>query len=264
MPAHAWLKGADRPDATDRGCPSRSHEDPLRRRQPDRSHAMLADPAFREEVCDYQRALRRTRRPSSAGRGRSTVVNRPGPGDQGRARRSPRRSSATRSKIVQPRTWATHAARRLRTSRSPASPATCRGTDRLADDGDGTSETVSAARSRSTSRWSAASSRGSSSTCSSPGARAAEQQGRPHWLAGRALIPPRLTARWLRDWSSSSVAGLAPARRRTATTASTTNGAERDHERPAPARRPCSRARGARARRRARRTRPSPRQPMYG
>ena len=102
-------------------------------------HEMLADPAFREKVCDYQGVLRHTVKVEAAGEGMTVVV------DQVQtARGIP--SFATKFvgdeiNIVQSEDWTSPEKGNLHIT-IPGKPGEMSGTALLTEDPDGTTETV--------------------------------------------------------------------------------------------------------------------------
>ncbi len=102
-------------------------------------YEMLADPAFREEVCDYQRVLRRTVQITRDGEAVSVQI------DQVQAARGipgfARKVVGEEIHIVQSEDWATAAKGDIHVS-IPGKPGKMAGTAVLAEDPEGTTETV--------------------------------------------------------------------------------------------------------------------------
>ncbi len=101
--------------------------------------AMLADPAFREEVCDYQRVLRRTVTIEPAGEGMHVTV------DQWQATKGvpsfAKKVVGDETNIVQRETWSTPLLADL-TVTIPGKPGDMSGTVTLVESGGHTTETV--------------------------------------------------------------------------------------------------------------------------
>lgn len=107
---------------------------------PGQVYAMLADPAFREAVCEYQQYPRRTVTITPQGDGMQVKVDqyRPADGVPGFARKL----VGEEINIVQEETWTSPTDAAL-TVTIPGKPGDIRGTVHLAGDADGTTETVS-------------------------------------------------------------------------------------------------------------------------
>jgi hypothetical protein len=101
--------------------------------------AMLADPAFREEVCEYQRVLRHSVSIERSGEGMEVLI------DQVQAARGiPSFASkfvGEEINIVQHETWETMEASRIQVT-IPGKPGEMSGTGRLDDSGGSTVQTV--------------------------------------------------------------------------------------------------------------------------
>jgi len=102
--------------------------------------AMLADPAFREEVCDYQRVLRRTVSVERKGSGMEVVI------DQVQAASGipsfAKKFVGDEINIVQRETWASMDESRIHVT-IPGKPGEMSGTGRLDDSGGSTVHVVS-------------------------------------------------------------------------------------------------------------------------
>ncbi|MCW2848680.1 MAG: hypothetical protein JWR90_2654 [Marmoricola sp.] len=105
----------------------------------DQVHEMLADPAFREKVCDYQRVLRHTVQIESDGQGMTVTI------DQVQAAKGipsfARRVVGDEINIVQTEDWTSPAKGNIHVT-IPGKPGEMSGTALLTEDPDGTTETV--------------------------------------------------------------------------------------------------------------------------
>lgn len=106
----------------------------------DQVHEMLADPAFRERVCDYQRVLRRTVTIERQGEGMTVLIDQvqETKGVPGFAKKV----VGDETNIVQSETWATQQRGDVHVT-IPGKPGVMSGTASLAEDSAGTTETVS-------------------------------------------------------------------------------------------------------------------------
>jgi hypothetical protein len=105
-------------------------------------HEMLADPAFREKVCDYQRVLRRTVQVDRAGEGMTVEVN-----QVQEARGIPgfaKKFVGDEINIIQTEDW-TSSAKGIINLVIPGKPGEITGTALVTEDPDGTTETVNLA-----------------------------------------------------------------------------------------------------------------------
>ena len=102
-------------------------------------HDMLADPAFREQVCDHQRVLRRTVQVQAAGEGMTVVV------DQVQSARGipsfAKKFVGDEINIVQSEDWTSAEKGNLHIT-IPGKPGEMTGTSLLTKDPDGTTQTV--------------------------------------------------------------------------------------------------------------------------
>jgi hypothetical protein len=102
-------------------------------------HEMLADPAFREEVCDYQGVLRHTVQIKRDGAGMTVVI------DQVQAAKGipgfARKVVGDEINIVQTEDWTAPAKGNIHVT-IPGKPGEMSGTALLTEDPDGTTETV--------------------------------------------------------------------------------------------------------------------------
>ena len=102
-------------------------------------HEMLADPAFREKVCDYQGVLRHTVQIKSDGKGMTVVI------DQVQAAQGipsfAKRVVGDEINIVQSEDWTAPAKGNIHVA-IPGKPGEMSGTALLTEDPDGTTETV--------------------------------------------------------------------------------------------------------------------------
>lgn len=105
----------------------------------DQVHEMLADPAFREKVCDYQRVLRRTVTIERQGVGMTVLIDQvqETKGVPGFAKKV----VGDETNIVQSETWATKQRGDVHVA-IPGKPGEMKGTASLAEDSAGTTETV--------------------------------------------------------------------------------------------------------------------------
>ena len=105
----------------------------------DQVHEMLADPAFREKVCDYQRVLRHTVQIEKEGKRMTVSI------DQVQAAQGipgfARKFVGDEIRIVQTEDWTTPAKGNLHLT-LPGKPAEMAGTAMLTGDPEGTTETV--------------------------------------------------------------------------------------------------------------------------
>ncbi len=106
----------------------------------DQVHEMLADPAFREKVCDYQRVLRRTVTIERQGEGMTVLIDQvqETKGVPGFAKKV----VGDETNIVQSETWATQQRGDVHVT-IPGKPGAMSGTASLVEDSAGTTETVS-------------------------------------------------------------------------------------------------------------------------
>ncbi|MGO4255878.1 DUF2505 domain-containing protein [Marmoricola sp. RAF53] len=102
-------------------------------------HAMLADPAFREEVCEYQRYPRRTVTIVPAGAGMTVKVDQHRPADH--VPSFARKLVGDEINILQEEEWSSPVAGRL-TVTIPGKPGEMKGTIALVADATGVTETV--------------------------------------------------------------------------------------------------------------------------
>ena len=105
----------------------------------DQVHEMLADPAFREKVCDYQRVLRRTVTIDRQGDGMTVRIDQvqETTGVPGFAKKV----VGDETTIVQSETWETKQRGDVHLA-IPGKPGEMKGTASLAEDAAGTTETV--------------------------------------------------------------------------------------------------------------------------
>jgi hypothetical protein len=101
--------------------------------------AMLADPAFREEVCEFQRVLRATVEVEHTAPGTTVVVDQVQPASGIPA--FAKKFVGDEIRIVQAETWSSQSAADLEVT-IPGKPGDMRGTITLAESGGTTTETV--------------------------------------------------------------------------------------------------------------------------